>query len=121
MSGYSTRILSQWVIERDPHELRIYVDDVTLGPGDEADRQRVRAFAHELLAATEKPIPPRPKLSSVPERVADEDAPAALRAVLELHQPDEWGQCSSCVDDGLPIPYPCPTVEAVRETIGAKQ
>jgi hypothetical protein len=113
-----SRILERWCIERDPHELRIYVDDVTLGPDDEAGRQKVRAFAHELLAATEHPIPAHPKPVAVPERVPDAAAPAALRAVLDLHQRDEWGQCSSCVDDGLPPAYPCPTVEAIRAAIG---
>ena len=40
---------------------------------------------------------------------------AALRAVLEIHQ-DGGTECGSLGEYG--VPYPCPTVEAIRRHIG---
>ena len=57
-----------------------------------------------------------------------EDVPAlvaALRAVLKLHKEDGhgWGPgesfCTECQQGyGLLVPYPCPTVTAIRRHIG---
>ncbi len=41
-----------------------------------------------------------------------------VRAVLELHSEDVYGECSSCVTaHGAGIPYPCPTVQKLQEAI----
>ena len=53
------------------------------------------------------------------------DMAAALRAVLKLHKEDGhgWGPgesfCTECQQGyGLLVPYPCPTVTAIRQHIG---
>ena len=53
------------------------------------------------------------------------DMSAALRAVLKLHKEDVhgWGPgesfCTECQQGyGLLVPYPCPTVAAIRQHIG---
>ena len=53
------------------------------------------------------------------------DMAAALRAVLELHKEDVhgWGPgesfCTECQQGyGLLVPYPCPTVAAIRRHLG---
>ena len=53
------------------------------------------------------------------------DMAAALRAVLELHKEDGhgWGPgesfCTECQQGyGLLVPYPCPTVTAIRQHLG---
>ena len=53
------------------------------------------------------------------------DMAAALRAVLELHKEDGhgWGPgesfCTECQQGyGLLVPYPCPTVAAIRQHLG---
>jgi hypothetical protein len=48
---------------------------------------------------------------------------AALRAVLEEHRPnskvvDQWTRCYGCNDsNGGYLPYPCPTVQAIRREL----
>ena len=56
------------------------------------------------------------------------DMAAALRAVLELHKEDGhgWGPgesfCTECQQGyGLLVPYPCPTVAAIRRHLGDDQ
>lgn len=53
------------------------------------------------------------------------DMAAALRAVLEVHKEDGhgWGPgesfCTECQQGyGLLVPYPCPTVTAIRRHLG---
>lgn len=53
------------------------------------------------------------------------DMAAALRAVLKLHKEDGhgWGPgesfCTECQQGyGLLVPYPCPTVTAIRRHLG---
>ena len=53
---------------------------------------------------------------------------AALRAVLKLHKEDGhgWGRgesfCTECQQGyGLLVPYPCPTVTAIRQHLGDEQ
>ena len=53
------------------------------------------------------------------------DMAAALRAVLKLHKEDVhgWGPgesfCTECQQGyGLLVPYPCPTVTAIRQHLG---
>ena len=53
------------------------------------------------------------------------DMAAALRAVLKLHKEDGhgWGPgesfCTECQQGyGLLVPYPCPTVAAIRRHLG---
>ena len=53
------------------------------------------------------------------------DMAAALRAVLKLHKEDGhgWGPgesfCTECQQGyGLLVPYPCPTVAAIRQHLG---
>ena len=53
------------------------------------------------------------------------DMAAALRAVLEVHKEDGNGWepggsfCTECQQGyGLLVPYPCPTVEAIRRHLG---
>ena len=53
------------------------------------------------------------------------DMAAALRAVLEVHKEDGNGWepggsfCTECQQGyGLLVPYPCPTVEAIRRYLG---
>ena len=53
------------------------------------------------------------------------DMSAALRAVLKLHKEDVhgWGPgesfCTECQQGyGLLVPYPCPTVAAIRRHLG---
>ena len=39
----------------------------------------------------------------------------ALRAVVELHKPDQWGEeCKHC-DNGS---YPCETIQAIEKELG---
>ena len=45
----------------------------------------------------------------------------ALRAVVELHKPNEFGDCSICVirtviDLGV-ASYPCPTIQAIEKEL----
>lgn len=37
---------------------------------------------------------------------------AKIEAVLELHVPADFGECSECSNG---TPYPCPTVTAIQE------
>jgi len=46
---------------------------------------------------------------------------SALLAVVELHKPNEFGDCSICVirtviDLGV-APYPCPTIQAIEKEL----
>lgn len=44
---------------------------------------------------------------------------AALEAVLDLHQPDEFTECRNChTGQGEAHPHPCPTVTAIAEALG---
>lgn len=57
------------------------------------------------------------------DTVAHVDAPAlskALRAVLDLHVPDDMSTCTGCGSNewGDPlVKYPCPTVQAIHAAI----
>jgi hypothetical protein len=48
----------------------------------------------------------------------------ALRAVVELHKPDEpdfpdeWESCVECSGNGYVAMYPCPTVKAIEKELG---
>jgi len=49
------------------------------------------------------------------------DVVRALRAVVELHKPNEFGDCSICVirtviDLGV-ASYPCPTIQAIKKEL----
>ena len=40
----------------------------------------------------------------------------ALRAVVELHKPTEYGDCSHCFGlHSMGETYPCPTVQAIEK------
>ena len=53
---------------------------------------------------------------------------AALRAVTDLHQPDDGGHCTECIighdgdsfTAGAPVhdAWPCPTITAITEALG---
>lgn len=40
---------------------------------------------------------------------------AAVQAVLDLHQPDEWAGTQLCAE--CRTPHPCPTVQAIRQAV----
>ena len=48
-----------------------------------------------------------------------EPAVAALRAIVELHNPDDEGDCLSCWVGGAAgyLPYPCPTIQAIEKEL----
>jgi hypothetical protein len=52
------------------------------------------------------------------------DSLQALRAVVELHKPDEpdfpdeWESCVECSGNGYVAMYPCPTVKAIEKELG---
>ena len=51
---------------------------------------------------------------------AREDVPAlvaALRGVLELHAETPYG-CAVCEEQNWALPWPCPTVAAIRQHLG---
>ena len=51
---------------------------------------------------------------------ARQDVPAlvaALRAVLELHAETPYG-CAVCEEQNWALPWPCPTVAAIRQHLG---
>ena len=47
----------------------------------------------------------------------------ALRAVVELHKPDEpdfpdeWGSCVECSGNGYAAMYPCQTIQAIEKEL----
>jgi hypothetical protein len=41
----------------------------------------------------------------------------ALRAVVELHKPDEWNDCSFCTGAMDTYFYPCPTIKAIEKEL----
>ena len=47
----------------------------------------------------------------------------ALRAVVELHKPDEsefpdeWESCVECSGNGYVAMYPCPTIQAIEKEL----
>ena len=51
------------------------------------------------------------------------DPVKALRAVVELHKPDEsdfpdeWENCVECSIGGLSAFYPCPTIKAIEKEL----
>lgn len=54
-----------------------------------------------------------------------ETTQAALLAVLDLHHPDDCGDCSACTrweDDMVAhaMEYPCPTLRAIAEKLGVE-
>ena len=59
-------------------------------------------------------------------RLACFDVPAlvsAVEAVLALHSKNRYEACNECYDRSLNtwadlVPYPCPTVTAIREALG---
>ena len=78
-------------------------------------------------------VPPRDDDSDVllTEAVAvGEKAATALRAVSDLHQPDDGGHCTECIighdgdslTAGAPVhdAWPCPTVQAIANAIGVQ-
>ena len=86
-------------------------DPVLYGYGYDASGIEVKTPADaELIAHARTDVP---------------DMAAALRAVLKLHKEDGhgWGPgesfCTECQQGyGLLVPYPCPTVAAIRQHIG---
>ena len=42
---------------------------------------------------------------------------SALRAVVELHKPNEEGFCSACFVSVVHFPYPCPTIQAIEKEL----
>jgi hypothetical protein len=43
----------------------------------------------------------------------------ALRAVVELHKPTEYSDCSHCFGlHSMGETYPCPTVQAIEKELG---
>jgi hypothetical protein len=43
----------------------------------------------------------------------------ALRAVVELHKPTEYGDCSHCFGlHSMGETYPCPTIQAIEKELG---
>ena len=51
---------------------------------------------------------------------ARQDVPAlvaALRAVLEMHAETPYG-CAVCEEQNWALPWPCPTVAAIRQHLG---
>ena len=56
-------------------------------------------------------------------RTALPQAVAALRAVIELHAPFQAGRpfcrvCTEADDTAHPLPWPCPTITAIQDTLG---
>ena len=56
-------------------------------------------------------------------RTALPAAAAALRAVIELHAPFQAGRpfcrvCTEADDTAYPLPWPCPTIQAIQNTLG---
>lgn len=59
-------------------------------------------------------------------RVCELDSPAwsALRAVVELHKPDEsdfpdeWESCVECSGNGYVAMYPCQTIKVIEKELG---
>lgn len=80
--------------------------------GETPDRDLVAEAAYdnaEFIAAARTTVP----------RLVD-----ALEKVLELHKDDgfDWGHgrsfCAECLQgDGMPVPYPCPTVETITAVL----
>ena len=64
-------------------------------------------------------------------RTALPQAVAALRAVADLHQPDDGGHCTECIighdgdsfTAGAPVhdAWPCATITAIQDTLGDHQ
>jgi len=52
------------------------------------------------------------KLSSTNRRYAGSQDNAALRAVVELHKPDEFNHCGVCNQ------YLCSTIQAIEKGLG---
>jgi hypothetical protein len=43
----------------------------------------------------------------------------ALLAVLDLHGPNQWGECDTCTNwEGRSQSFPCPTVAAIEREMG---
>jgi hypothetical protein len=42
---------------------------------------------------------------------------AALRAVIDLHEPDEENDCLECWSDDGYIQYPCPTILTITKEL----
>jgi hypothetical protein len=56
---------------------------------------------------------PHIEVKEIPTREHRNDK--ALRAVVELHKPDRWGEeCEHC-DNGS---YPCETIQAIEKELG---
>lgn len=56
-------------------------------------------------------------------RTALPQAVAALRAVIELHAPFQASRpfcrvCTEADDTAYPLPWPCPTITAIQDTLG---
>ncbi len=54
---------------------------------------------------------------------SDSDEVHALRAVVELHKPDEsdfpdeWESCTECSGNGYAAMYPCQTIKAIKKEL----
>jgi hypothetical protein len=48
----------------------------------------------------------------------------AVKAVLAIHKPTRWVSvdpgCVTCRENGIPIPWPCPTVTAINAALEGK-
>lgn len=74
-------------------------------------------MTHEELLARLWIIPAR-----VTELQHGANAVQALRAVVELHKPDDKGGCAGCPPDTEYFyesteEYPCPTIQAIEKTL----
>ena len=41
----------------------------------------------------------------------------ALKAVVELHAPNEWGICDTCNIGDYVVKYPCSTIQAIEKEL----
>ena len=61
------------------------------------------------------------RLSSTNRRYGGTQDNSALRAVVELHKPNEFYDCGICIIRtvlGPTVqPYPCPTIEAIEKEL----
>jgi hypothetical protein len=73
-----------------------------------------KMFNHNSLDQTE---------SSIEHRTFIQNQYFALRAVVELHKPDEpdfpdeWESCVECSGNGYVAMYPCQTIKAIEKEL----
>ena len=75
----------------------------------------------EATAKDLRDFPHEPAVAHAASRLlAHHDVPAlvaALRAVLEVHAETPYG-CAVCEEQNWALPWPCPTVTAIRQHLG---